>query len=82
MQALDISQPPMFEIENESLRIGPNEILKQLIVRIGKVNQEVRTQAAGQQISQTWVFFKNNYTLSHTTPKNSNRRQRRTSTFD
>jgi uncharacterized protein YaiE (UPF0345 family) len=33
------------------------------------VNQEVRTQAAGQQSGQAWVFFENNYTLSHKTPE-------------
>ena len=68
VEALHIGEPPHFNVENNGFGTIPGNVIKQLLVGVSDMHQEVSAQSAGQGPSNDWVFFEYNHTLSHRTP--------------
>jgi len=68
MQALDISERPVLEIENDGLGTILSNIVPQLLVGTGDMHGEMVAQSASQRLGYSRIFLEKNNTLSHTSP--------------
>jgi hypothetical protein len=85
VQALDISQQPVLEVENHGFRMGSGQVIPQFLAGAGYVHGKMRTESTGQRPGNSRIALEKNYTLSHTSPSSTavnGRSKRRTSNFE
>lgn len=68
MQALEVAQRPMLQVENDRLRATVGNIIQKMFVRAGEVHGEVSAQSAGQRLRNRWIFLQNYNIQSHKSP--------------
>ena len=68
MQALEVAQRPMLQVENDRLRMAAGNILQKMFVRTGEVYREVGAQPASQRLSNRWILLQNHNVQSHKSP--------------
>lgn len=68
MQTLDISEPPVLDVENHGFRPIACYLVPQFFVRMGYVHRKMRAQPACKGSGQTRILFKNHNMMSHMTP--------------
>jgi hypothetical protein len=68
MQAFNIGQRPVLEIENDGLGTIQSNIVPQLFVGTCDMYGEMVAQSASQRLGYSRIFLQKNNTLSHTSP--------------
>jgi len=68
MQALEVAQRPMLQVENDCVRLTAGNVIKKMFVRAGKVYREVRAESASQRLRNRWIFLQNYDIQRHKTP--------------
>ena len=71
MQTLEVAQGPMFQVENNGVRLTAGNIIQEMFVRASEVYGEVRAESAGQRLCNRRIFLQNYNIQRHNPPISS-----------